>query len=96
MSVGSAEGGAVETAAPGLDDERPVPKEVLTALNGLFAAHEVRVLGVVGILTGYAQVPEQAFQGQFSIPSTNWKQVCNTALSKLTVTLAYEFAPVPR
>ena len=28
-------------------------QEILNSLDGLFAAHEVRVLGVVGILTGY-------------------------------------------
>ncbi len=32
------------------------PQEALNALDGLFATHEMRVLGIVGILTGYLSV----------------------------------------
>jgi hypothetical protein len=31
-------------------------QEALNALDGLFATHEMRVLGIVGILTGYLSV----------------------------------------
>jgi hypothetical protein len=45
--------GRAPSAAPGFSKD---PQQALTALDGLFATHEIRVLGLVGILTGYVCV----------------------------------------
>jgi hypothetical protein len=41
------------TETHGSLDKSSPSREALTALDGLFATHEIRVLGLVGILTGY-------------------------------------------
>jgi len=59
--------GTVET--PDSDPGRRPPlgsREALSALDGLFATHEIRVLGVVGILTGYLCILFVKMMGLYS------------------------------
>jgi len=58
----------------------PSSKEVLGALDGLFATHEVRVLGVVGILTGYLCILFVKMMGLFSPLIGVGGIVCITAM----------------
>lgn len=53
---GNCGGNIVTPAAMSLTVRRVAPEEALSALGGLFAAHQMRVLGVVCILAGYVSV----------------------------------------